>query len=415
MTSLNSVSRDSDRKKNNSPRLENINLVPLSERDAKTITVIMYSENVRPNDIETWLRLRCQVVRGMELRDQDGVKTGAHRFFVKLRRDQPHGELTHLPSTIQLGRERGNVFYQGQPKTCRKCGSRDHLAADCNAAYCKNCKTSSHTTRNCNQPMKCNLCGSEAHTFRSCPKSYANRTRTPDPDPWADPEDEENAAADLQQGDATSGEQQTEPVLDDQGGPPTNSARPTRPAAEEAPEQPGESDLPTERAVMDWSDPPDLEDDTGNTTDDEDGSSDSAVDEDDTSHETQLDLPERLANSTAISSSFCRDMLEKCFTERPVTVQGAVQQHPGSVKRQKQDSTEESIILDTQVWPAASTTSVSFLDAQNLDAFSNATKMKVAGEGDEGFQKKAKKKRKKEKPLPPLSFDPRMFETPLHV
>uniref|UniRef100_A0A667X9J1 CCHC-type domain-containing protein n=1 Tax=Myripristis murdjan TaxID=586833 RepID=A0A667X9J1_9TELE len=91
--------------------------------------------------------------------------------------DGDSGKLCHLPSTIQLGPVRGHVFYAGQPKTCRKCGSTSHLAADCNATFCRNCQRVDHYTKDCDQPMRCNLCGSNTHTFRGCPKSYANRTR----------------------------------------------------------------------------------------------------------------------------------------------------------------------------------------------------------------------------------------------
>ncbi|KAK2900039.1 hypothetical protein Q8A73_013168 [Channa argus] len=63
-----------------------------------------------------------RILRGMELRDEDGIRTGARRFYVQLKRDEDSGQLIHLPSTIQLGSIR-------------------------------------------------------AHTFRTCPESYANRAR----------------------------------------------------------------------------------------------------------------------------------------------------------------------------------------------------------------------------------------------
>uniref|UniRef100_A0A8C5E7U6 CCHC-type domain-containing protein n=1 Tax=Gouania willdenowi TaxID=441366 RepID=A0A8C5E7U6_GOUWI len=111
------------------------------------------------------------------MRDEDGIRTGARRFYVRLKREANSELLHHLPSTIQLGQLRGPVFYAGQPKTCRKCGCSSHLVVNCDATYCRNCKSSAHNTKDCNQPMKCNLCGSDAHTFRKCPESYANKTR----------------------------------------------------------------------------------------------------------------------------------------------------------------------------------------------------------------------------------------------
>ena len=179
------VDRFRQKKLNANQRLENISLTPLSERDARTLTVIMYSERVTTEDIQTWLQRFCYVNRGYELTDQDGVKTGARRFFVKLRRDTNNG-VCHVPSTIQLGQIRGQVFYQGQPKECRKCGSLRHLAAECSTTFCKNCQSSSHTTRDCDQPMRCNLCNLNTHTFKDCPHSYANRASQPRRQPSAD-------------------------------------------------------------------------------------------------------------------------------------------------------------------------------------------------------------------------------------
>lgn len=184
--------------KDSNPRLENISLTPLSEQEPKVVTVIMYSEKVTTEDIQTWLSFQCTVNRGMELRDEDGIRTGARRFYVRLRRDQQSGQLLHLPSTIQLGSIRGHVFYSGQPKTCRKCGSMAHLAANCDTTHCKNCKGSDHATKDCTQPMRCNLCGSSCHTFRTCPESYANRTRQFIPDFQEDPRDSLEGQPDTQ-------------------------------------------------------------------------------------------------------------------------------------------------------------------------------------------------------------------------
>uniref|UniRef100_A0A3B5QYE9 CCHC-type domain-containing protein n=1 Tax=Xiphophorus maculatus TaxID=8083 RepID=A0A3B5QYE9_XIPMA len=70
-----------------------------------------------------------------------------------------------------LGAIRGHVFYPGQPKTCRRCGSQQHLSAECRITYCKNCGTEGHLTKDCQEPVNCNLCGERGHTFKSCPKN----------------------------------------------------------------------------------------------------------------------------------------------------------------------------------------------------------------------------------------------------
>uniref|UniRef100_A0A3Q2VGS0 CCHC-type domain-containing protein n=1 Tax=Haplochromis burtoni TaxID=8153 RepID=A0A3Q2VGS0_HAPBU len=139
----------------------------------KAVTVIMHSEYVRGEDIKIWLSFKCVVMRGLDLKDEDGIRTGAYRFYVHLHRDENSGDLTHLPPIIQLGAIRGYVFYAGQPKTCSKCGGNDHLAAECDNVVCKNCNSDEHIAR------KCNLCGGEGHNFRACPQSYANRVKRP--------------------------------------------------------------------------------------------------------------------------------------------------------------------------------------------------------------------------------------------
>lgn len=162
-----------NRLKQSRPQLENIKRTALSGREPKAVTVIMHSEYVRGEDIKIWLSFKCVVMRGLDLKDKDGIRTGAYRFYVHLHRDENSGDLTHLPPIIQLGAIRGYVFYAGQPKTCRKCGGNDHLAAECDNVVCKNCNSDEHIAR------KCNLCGGEGHNFRACPQSYANRVKRP--------------------------------------------------------------------------------------------------------------------------------------------------------------------------------------------------------------------------------------------
>uniref|UniRef100_A0A3B4GDS6 CCHC-type domain-containing protein n=1 Tax=Pundamilia nyererei TaxID=303518 RepID=A0A3B4GDS6_9CICH len=166
------------------PQLENIKMTPLSGREPKAVTVIMHSEYVRVEDIKTWLSFKCMVKRGLDLNDEDGIRTGAYRFYIHLHRGETSGDLIHLPPTIQLGAIRGYVFYPGQPKTCRKCGVNDHLATECENVVCKNCKSEEHTTSDCPFPRKCNLCGGEGHTFRACAQSYANKVKRPHQQSW---------------------------------------------------------------------------------------------------------------------------------------------------------------------------------------------------------------------------------------
>uniref|UniRef100_A0A672NX11 CCHC-type domain-containing protein n=1 Tax=Sinocyclocheilus grahami TaxID=75366 RepID=A0A672NX11_SINGR len=115
---------------------------------------------IKVEDTATWLSMHCTVLNTSLMRDEDGIKTGASKFQVHLKKDA-EGNYHHLPSVIQLGPIRGYVFYNGQPKECRKCGSLDHIAANCELEICRHCKSKEHGSKDCQLPKKCNLCGAK--------------------------------------------------------------------------------------------------------------------------------------------------------------------------------------------------------------------------------------------------------------
>lgn len=75
----------------------------------------------------------------------------------------------HIPSTINLAGEFLRIWYPNQPKTCRNCGSEDHLAKDCSSVRCFNCEQPGHSTQNCGEPPKCTVCRAEDHRLGDCP------------------------------------------------------------------------------------------------------------------------------------------------------------------------------------------------------------------------------------------------------
>uniref|UniRef100_A0AAY5L9I7 CCHC-type domain-containing protein n=1 Tax=Esox lucius TaxID=8010 RepID=A0AAY5L9I7_ESOLU len=370
----------------------------------------MYSEKVKTEDIQTWLSFYCTVQRGMELRDEDGIRTGARRFFVRLKRVTE--TLQHLPSIIQLGPFRGHVFYAGQPKECRKCGSLGHLAAECTATFCRNCRSVEHNTKDCKQPTKCNLCGATNHTFRACPHTYANRVRQNDP---YRPEEVP---------------QQNQPPL------PQSVSHPKEPSHQGEPQSNVDQQLMTEdiqkehheqtnatEGVKDWSFEP------LTTVGDKETCMTSTP-----NHPTQLPISNSenlLANkklddaesrSTVI---FPQDLLDALMSDPPVTsselplpanqtsiilleAAGVGHLSPSmltdsssevppmqSRKRHPEKSDFSSGCADTdtdeETWPAS--TSTPFLDSACLSAFSTATQMmNMVGEKD----KRVKSKKKKE-------------------
>lgn len=75
-------------------------------------------------------------------RDFPSVVTGTRLVRMRLASD--------IPSRIKVKRYPCNVWYQGQPKTCRICGEDDHEAPTCPyKGKCLRCLQEGHTARNC--------------------------------------------------------------------------------------------------------------------------------------------------------------------------------------------------------------------------------------------------------------------------
>ncbi len=74
----------------------------------------------------------------------------------------------HIPSFIQVGGYSVMCRYPGQPRTCRRCDSIDHVAAECNVYRCFNCSEPGHSSSACQEPSKCFLCDSEEHRMTNC-------------------------------------------------------------------------------------------------------------------------------------------------------------------------------------------------------------------------------------------------------
>ncbi|KAG5830187.1 hypothetical protein ANANG_G00307410, partial [Anguilla anguilla] len=160
-------------------KFEMFNIERLTDDAAKTVVIKMYNETVEVEDILTWLGRYC-IIRGpaQKVVDLDGIWIGSWRIPVRLAEDKKgYGGFRHLPSLMVLGENRGLVYYQGQPKLCRKCGEYGHLAEACKALVCNRCRELGHLAAECPTGRRCNLCGSAEHMFRYCPDSFANRTK----------------------------------------------------------------------------------------------------------------------------------------------------------------------------------------------------------------------------------------------
>ena len=68
-----------------------------------------------------------------------------------------------IPSQTFIAGEFACLWYPSQHKTCRKCGSEDHLAAVCKSQRCYNCERAGHRAEQCDMPALCRVCLSDAH------------------------------------------------------------------------------------------------------------------------------------------------------------------------------------------------------------------------------------------------------------
>ncbi|MBN3321545.1 ZCHC3 protein, partial [Atractosteus spatula] len=139
----------------------------------------MFNEMVMKEDIVTWLSKYCLVKdEPQKVLDDDGIWNCSWRVPILLYEDKNgYCGFKHISSLIGLGENRGLVFYQGQPKLCRRCGELGHFVDACTKVVCGKCKEIGHAYTECTSVRKCSLCECEGHVFKDCPNSFANRTK----------------------------------------------------------------------------------------------------------------------------------------------------------------------------------------------------------------------------------------------
>ena len=77
-----------------------------------------------------------------------------------------------IPAQAFIAGEYVRFWYPNQPKTCRKCGSEDHLAANCKSQRCFNWERPGHRAEQCNMPALCRVCLADGHETTNCPYIY---------------------------------------------------------------------------------------------------------------------------------------------------------------------------------------------------------------------------------------------------
>lgn len=82
---------------------------------------------------------------------------------------------SHIPCFLRFGKYQVRVKYDGQPITCRRCNSRDHLYKDCSNTICFNCDQVGHHSRMCPEDIRCCICKEEGHMAIDCQHSWYRR------------------------------------------------------------------------------------------------------------------------------------------------------------------------------------------------------------------------------------------------
>ena len=77
-----------------------------------------------------------------------------------------------IPCYLRFGRFQVRVKYDFQPKTCRRCGSDEHLNKDCRNLICFNCDQIGHGSHDCLEDMLCCICKQPSHMAIDCSHSW---------------------------------------------------------------------------------------------------------------------------------------------------------------------------------------------------------------------------------------------------
>ena len=139
-------------------------LVFLGDADLKTVIVKIYEAPPEMPDTVVIGRLShygCVLSfrrdRGVATRILNGART-ARMCLSKT-----------IPSSVRIAGEAIGITNAGQPKTCRKCGDKGHLASGCKNPRCYNCESPGHRAADCDKQPFCGICLDSKHPMANCP------------------------------------------------------------------------------------------------------------------------------------------------------------------------------------------------------------------------------------------------------
>lgn len=95
------------------------------------------------------------------------ISNGNRHYRVALKRS--------VPCYMRFGRHLLRFYHDHHVKTCRKCGSANHLARDCTNTVCFNCDQLGHMSKDCPNGTLCCIFKHVDHMAIDCPLSWYRR------------------------------------------------------------------------------------------------------------------------------------------------------------------------------------------------------------------------------------------------
>eukprot|EP00057_Strongylocentrotus_purpuratus_P028332 XP_011682806.1 PREDICTED: uncharacterized protein LOC105446982 [Strongylocentrotus purpuratus] len=142
-----------------------------TEMARKQFLPVLQAHEVDDNKVRFVLNRYGKVLAGrrLEYREYPGVFNGVRQYRVELNKD--------VPSSLSFGGRDCWVRYDGQPRTCLRCGFGGHLAKECKVVRCFKCQKEGHVAAGCKEQPTCTICGESGHSFKVCPISFAQKLR----------------------------------------------------------------------------------------------------------------------------------------------------------------------------------------------------------------------------------------------
>lgn len=160
------------KKKKGEGALKFLQVIPLFMEEEKMIVVHMYNPFADPALVRAFLDNYCEVLKGGEpILNRYKIWTGKYRYYGRFKMDWDCiGGVKRPPPVFTIGGERGFLFYQGQPKYCRKYLMYGHTNNECEMSEkCRICQQVGHKAKDCKAGKVCDICKRAGHLAKQCP------------------------------------------------------------------------------------------------------------------------------------------------------------------------------------------------------------------------------------------------------